>query len=141
MREPEGQAAWERGGAEIYTINFEALSTREVTINCKTCKGQGMSFNDGIGCEDCLDPKHKLPTGKQIRKDYGFVHRFMKGRRKLPVDTLIIDELSILKDPYGKRAATLRAHRHKFKQVLGLTGTPMRIEMRSGDNPFDKREA
>jgi len=43
----------------------------------------------------------------------------------LPVDTLIIDELSLAKNPTSKRFKTLRKYLPMFKQRIGLTGTPV----------------
>lgn len=124
MRTPEGAEAWEKGSAHIYIINFDVLSTREVSLVCKTCKGEGEAFN-GIGCDDCIDAKGRR-TGRQVRKDLGFMAKFFKGRRgrPLPVNLLVIDELSMFKDPASKRAAALRAWSHKFPYKTGLTGTP-----------------
>jgi len=43
----------------------------------------------------------------------------------LPVDTLIIDELSLAKNPTSKRFKTLRKYLPMLKQRIGLTGTPV----------------
>lgn len=43
----------------------------------------------------------------------------------LPVDTLVIDELSLAKNPTSKRFKTLRKYLPMFKQRIGLTGTPV----------------
>jgi len=43
----------------------------------------------------------------------------------LPVDTLIIDELSLAKNPTSKRFKMLRKYLPMFKQRIGLTGTPV----------------
>lgn len=124
MRTPEGAEAWEQGSAHIYIINFDVLSTREVSQVCKTCKGLGEAFGD-LGCIECLD-KQRRSTGRTVRKDLGFLAKFFKGRRgrPLPVNALVIDELSMFKDPSSKRAAALRAWSHKFPYKTGLTGTP-----------------
>jgi superfamily II DNA or RNA helicase len=50
---------------------------------------------------------------------------FPKGSRHCPVDTLVIDELSLAKNPTSKRFKALRAHLPKFKRRIGLTGTPV----------------
>ena len=50
---------------------------------------------------------------------------FPKGSRHCPVDTLVIDELSLAKKPTSKRFKALRAHLPKFKRRIGLTGTPV----------------
>lgn len=49
---------------------------------------------------------------------------FPKGF-KPPVDTLVIDELSLAKNPTSKRFKALRSHLSKFKRRIGLTGTPV----------------
>lgn len=43
----------------------------------------------------------------------------------LPVDTLVIDELSLAKNPTSKRFKMLRKYLPMFKQRIGLTGTPV----------------
>lgn len=59
-----------------------------------------------------------------------FVERGIKGKKHIPVDMLVVDELSKFKDPSSKRAAALRLNaRFKdntsmFKRRVGLTGTP-----------------
>ena len=50
--------------------------------------------------------------------------KFMDDK-EIPVDTLIVDELSKAKSPSSMRINTLRRHRHRFKRAWGLTGTPM----------------
>lgn len=56
----------------------------------------------------------------------GFVAKHIKGRKKkdMPVDTLVIDELSLAKSPTSKRFNALRAWRGHFDRIWGLTGTP-----------------
>lgn len=49
---------------------------------------------------------------------------FPKGF-KPPVDTLVIDELSLAKNPTSKRFKALRSHLSKFRRRIGLTGTPV----------------
>ncbi len=110
MRTPEGAAAWEAGSAMVYLINYEQLATREVTVKCRPCKGHG--------CDECKN------SGFKVRKDYGFVHKFIRKRKELPVDTLVWDELSMAKNPASKRINAVRAHREMFDRHYGLTGTP-----------------
>lgn len=50
---------------------------------------------------------------------------FPKGKRTCPVDVLVIDELSLAKNPTSKRFKALRQHLGKFKRRIGLTGTPV----------------
>ena len=48
-----------------------------------------------------------------------------KGRKTIPVDTLVIDELSLAKNPTSKRFKALKPYLPMFKQRIGLTGTPV----------------
>lgn len=43
---------------------------------------------------------------------------------KLPFDMLVIDELTSFKSPTSRRFKALRAVRHCFSRIVGLTGTP-----------------
>lgn len=138
MRTPEGQKAWAERSAHIYIVNFDLLATREVTIPCPHCKDarkeeatkQGLPFADVlVPCDHCLHKEKQEPTGQAVRKDLGFVAKFLKPakfrKRNRPVDTLVIDELSMFKDPMGKRAAALRAFSDIwFDRITALTGTP-----------------
>ena len=45
-------------------------------------------------------------------------------RKELPVDILVLDELSKFKESSGKRYKSLFRHRGKFQRCIGLTGTP-----------------
>lgn len=107
MRTPEGQQAWEDGSADIYLINSEQLPSIERTVKGVT------------------------------RKSKGFVEKFIKGRKVLPVDMLIVDELSLAKSISSKRFKALQPflfdmvasdgrvrYRTPFKRRWGLTGTP-----------------
>lgn len=49
---------------------------------------------------------------------------FAKGVR-LPVDTVVIDELSLAKNPSSVRFKALRPHLPRFKHRIGLTGSPV----------------
>lgn len=71
-------------------------------------------------CECCLD------EGTISSKYPGFIAKHIKGKKKheLPVDTLVIDELSLAKSHKSKRFEALRAWRPFFDRVWGLTGTP-----------------
>jgi len=50
---------------------------------------------------------------------------FPKKTSPSPVDTLVIDELSLAKNPQSKRFKALRPHLKKFKRRIRLTGTPV----------------
>lgn len=140
MRTEQGRQMWEDRSAHVYFINFDVLSTREVPVKCPACKGSGVSWSTEalfllfgvpaapLPCRNCRDAKSGKPTGMVIRKDIGFVQKFLKPakyRKPRPVNALVIDELSTFKDHSGKRAATLRAwYKFWFKYVIALTGTP-----------------
>ena len=64
--------------------------------------------------------------GKITQKHHGFVAKYLKGKKasELPVDVLLIDELSLAKSHTSKRFNALRMYRDKFKAIWGLTGTP-----------------
>ena len=95
LRTGEGLAAWERGDACIYTINYESL----------------------------FIPKYKLVGGKRTQVgDSGILTRLMGG--DIPVDTIVWDELSKAKSHKSKRIKEFNKYRGKFKRHWGLTGTP-----------------
>jgi hypothetical protein len=99
LRTPEGLAAWERGDACIYTINYESL----------------------------FIPKYKTVCKERVQVgDSGMMARLLKGKRasQLPVDTIIWDELSKAKSHKSKRIKEFSQYRDKFKRHWGLTGTP-----------------
>jgi len=99
LRTPEGLAAWERGDACIYTINYESL----------------------------FIPKYKVINGKRTQVgDSGILTKLIKGKRAshLPVDTIIWDELSKAKNHKSKRIKEFAQYREKFRRHWGLTGTP-----------------
>lgn len=52
------------------------------------------------------------------------VEKCLKGRRKIPADVLVIDELSKFKSHTSSRAKLLRPYLKFFKRRIGLTGTP-----------------
>lgn len=109
MRTPEGQKAWEEGSAEIYLINYEMLASRDVTRKCSKCKGRGCGHCDG---------------GMKQTHTAGFVEKFIKKRKTIPVDMVVWDELSLAKSNSSKRVNALKIYRHQFKRHVGLTGTP-----------------
>ena len=98
LRTEEGMAAWHRGDAAIYTINYESL----------------------------FKPKYgKDAKGKRVVvSDTGIINTLINVKGKLPVDTVVWDELSKCKDHKGKRAKVFKQYRHRFKRHWGLTGTP-----------------
>jgi superfamily II DNA or RNA helicase len=50
---------------------------------------------------------------------------FPKKSSPAMVDTIVVDELSLAKNPQSKRFKALRPHLKKFKRRIGLTGTPV----------------
>jgi hypothetical protein len=111
MNTPEGAAAWEAADAEIFIVHYDVLSTREVTRTCRKCKGNG--------CATCGG------AGSVLSRHPGFAEKFMKGRKRLPVDMVVYDEISVFKDPAGKRAKAMAAHHHHFPYRIGMSGTPL----------------
>lgn len=103
LRTPEGLAAWDRGEACIYTINYESLFIPKYSM--KEVNGR----------------RKKVQTG-----DTGILARLIKGKRAshLPVDTIVWDELSKAKSHKSKRIKEFAKYRDKFKRHWGLTGTP-----------------
>jgi hypothetical protein len=106
LRTEEGIQAWEEGSADIYLINPEKLPSLERTVRGKV---------------------HRTP---------GIVERLIKGRKEIPVDTIVIDEISLFKGG-GVRAKAIAPFLHDitaadgtvryktpFKRRWGLTGTP-----------------
>lgn len=53
------------------------------------------------------------------------VRMLIKGRKTLPVDTLVWDELSTAKNPNSRRVNSLRPFLDKFPNRIGMTGTPV----------------
>lgn len=117
LRTPEGIKHWHKGTADIYLINSEMLPTREVRTNCPECKDVSGKREHCIECNG---------DGKITRKHHGFVAKYLKGKKasELPVDVLLIDELSLAKSHTSKRFNALRMYRSMFKAIWGLTGTP-----------------
>tara|TARA_R110000868_G_scaffold124963_8_gene330219 strand:- start:2987 stop:4423 length:1437 start_codon:yes stop_codon:yes gene_type:complete len=96
LRTPEGMAAWERGEACIYTLNYESIHIPRTTRD-------GEKLDYGI--------IKKILHGKKASE--------------LPVDTVVWDELSKAKNPSSKRIQFFRKYRSKFTRHWGLTGTPI----------------
>lgn len=122
LRTPEGLKAWEDGTADIYLVNPEMLASREIKTDCKVCRG-----NRKLRAK-C---KHCDKDGMTTKYYPGFVEKYLypasrsrKFRKGLPVDCLVIDELSMAKSKDSKRFNSLRAVRELFHVFWGLTGTP-----------------
>lgn len=72
---------------------------------------------------DMLASKEITRNGKTTRYP-GHAERFL-ARKHIPANMLVIDELSIFKDPSGRRAKHLHKYAKHFTQRIGLTGTPI----------------
>lgn len=124
MRTEEGQRMWEDGSADIYMINPEQLPSIEKLMKCRKCKGGELG-----PCEHCDKGFNKVRTK-------GFVEKFIKGRKKIPTDILVVDEASLAKGAESLRFETLRnflfdivmngktRYRTPFKRRWSMTGTP-----------------
>ena len=118
LRTAEGIRHWEQGTADVYLINSELLATRETKTKCPTCADGEKALR--VNCQTC-------EAEGFIKRSYpGFVARHIKGKKRhqLPVDTLVIDELSLAKNPSSKRFNALRHWTGHFDRVWALTGTP-----------------
>jgi hypothetical protein len=81
------------------------------------------AWEDG-SCDIYLGHFDVLASREMRGKVYpGLVEKFLK-RKNVPVDTLVVDESSILKDPSGKRANALRSVIKHFGFRILMTGTP-----------------
>lgn len=80
LRTPAGLAAWDRGSADIYLVNFEYLQQ--------------------------------------------FAKRCLAKRKKIPVDVMVVDEISKAKSHESVRIKALLPYRRFFKRFIGLSGTP-----------------
>lgn len=73
------------------------------------------AWNDGSADIYLINPE-QLPK---------LVPLMFKGRKSIPVDTVIFDELSLAKNPTSKRFNALRPYLGMFKERIGLTGSPV----------------
>ena len=85
--------------------------------NLRTKEGM-QAWEDGTA--DIYTINFELVSGRGKKK--GFLDEFVTSK-KLPVDTLIIDELSLCKANSKRTKSIIKARKH-FKRVWGLTGTP-----------------
>lgn len=129
MATEEGQKRWENGDFDIALINSERLATISQRRKCKVCEGKGCEPEPApcrckgkgcIRCEDGVTCRHGY-VGHRYPQ---FVEKFLKGQKEIPVDTLIIDELSLAKNHAGTRFKALRNFGGLFQRRWGLTGTP-----------------
>ena len=115
LRTPEGWDRWKRGDFDVALINPEQLPTIERRVKCRRCKGD---LIESLDCGDCED-------GFVVQRNVGAVERMFKGTKTSHVDTLVIDELSLAKDPTSKRFRSLWPWLERFQYRIGLTGTPV----------------
>ena len=117
LRTPEGMKAWEDGTADVYLVNPEMLASREMKTDCKVCLGNRRLRDSCRHCDK---------NGQKTKYYPGFVEKYLYGkkRKQIPVDALVIDELSMAKSKDSKRFNSLRAMRELFHIFWGLTGTP-----------------
>lgn len=90
-----------------------AHSHRMRCVNLRTPEGR-KAWADGTADIYLINPE-MLPK---------LLPDMMKPAR-LPVDTLVIDELSVFKSHSSVRAKLLAKHAHRFPRRIGLTGTPV----------------
>lgn len=115
LRTPEGWDRWKRGDFDVALINPEQLPTIERRVKCRRCKGD---LIESLDCEDCED-------GFVVQRNVGAVERMFRGTKTSHVDTLVVDELSLAKDPTSKRFRSLWPWLERFQYRIGLTGTPV----------------
>ena len=96
-------------------------------VNLTTKEGE-RAWEEGSADIYITNPE-RLPSiertvkGKTTRTP-GHAERFLR-RKHVPVDTLVVDEISVFKNAASRRANSLRAYNHHFKRRWGLTGTPI----------------
>jgi len=119
-----GPTAWEAQIRRWEHVNWMRIA------NMRTPEGR-QAWEDG-SAEIYWVNSERLPDIERNGKvSPGFVSKFIKRRKSLPVDILVWDELSQAKNPSSKRANALRPYLHDvgafktpFKRLIGLTGTP-----------------
>lgn len=115
LRTPEGWDLWKRGDFDVALINPEQLPTLSRRVKCRACKGDLIK---SMECDECED-------GFTVQAKAGAVDLMFRGTKTSHVDTLVIDELSLAKDPTSKRFRSLWPWLERFKYRIGLTGTPV----------------
>jgi SNF2 family DNA or RNA helicase len=96
-------------------------------VNLSTKEG-AQAWEEG-SADIYLTNYERLPSIERVvkgrtRVSAGHAERFLR-RKKVPVDTLIVDEISLARNHASKRINALRAYNHHFKRRWGLTGTPI----------------
>ena len=99
MSTPEGEKAWNEGSADIYLIHYDVLASRNIT---RTVKGKSKTTHHP-----------------------GFCEKFMQGRKDMPVDVVVYDEVSKFKAHNGKNSKAIRAFHRMFTHHIGMSGTPL----------------
>lgn len=82
-------------------------------VNLRTKEGM-KAWHDGTADIYLINPEMMPKLLPQMMK-----------AKKMPVDTLVIDEISLAKNHASKRFKALRQYIDRFKYRIGLTGTPV----------------
>jgi hypothetical protein len=154
LRTPHGRHAFLTGSAHIYLINYEALTSRTITVKKRRSPTHAelehirTTGELPFGC--MMSPNRKkrgpitdyekaeLRKGRlfpwlqfydEVQKNCpGFVEEYLEGRKDVPVDTIVFDESTKLKAPDNKGGNRLRrwlqANADKVPNRIALTGTP-----------------
>lgn len=96
LRTEEGMDSWRNESAHVYIINYEMLISRS----------------------------YAGKPGKPARKSPGFIEKYLKTPASLPVDTIVWDEISRMRDQSTKSVKQFSTVRSRFLRHFGLTGTP-----------------
>jgi len=154
LRTPSGRHAFLTGAAHIYLINYEALTSRTITVKKRRAPTQDelshlrATGELPFGC--MMSPnrrkrgpiteaeKAELRNGRlfpwlqfydEVQKNCpGFVEEYLEGRTDVPFDTVVFDESTKLKAPDNKGGNRLRKwlreNADKVPNRIALTGTP-----------------
>lgn len=89
------------------------------SVTCTTCKGKRYNKTIQGECPKCRDKW--MVTSRRV----GLAEKLFKGKKGIPVDTFVWDELSLAINHSSKAPNSLRPYLPMFKQRIGLTGTPV----------------
>jgi len=154
LRTPSGRHAFLTGAAHIYLINYEALTSRTITVKKRRAPTQDelshlrSTGELPFGCMMSPNRKKRGPLTESEKAELrngrlfpwlqffdevakncpGFVEEYLEGRSDVPVDTIIYDESTKLKAPDNKGGNRLRKwlreNADKVPNRIALTGTP-----------------
>lgn len=154
LRTPHGRHAFLTGSAHIYLINYEALTSRTITVKKRRSPTHAelehirATGELPFGC--MMSPNRKkrgpitdyekaeLRKGRlfpwlqfydEVQKNCpGFVEEYLEGRKDVPFCSIVFDESTKLKAPDNKGGNRLRrwlqANADKVPNRIALTGTP-----------------